>query len=391
MSDRTVHVVGAGPAGLAAALYLARAGWRPVVFEQADDVGTRFNGELQALDNWSSEEDAATLLAGFGVTSRTRLDPVEAVTFFGPARRPHTLSGTRPLVYLVERGSGAGTLDRSLKDQAEAAGATFCFGEPVTHSDARHVVVATGPREGDARVERVAFETDHADAAIGFLDENLAPGGYASLLVRGGRATLSTWIFDPVAQTEPRGTYLGRALEAIRKVTGCAVHAPRRSGGFVSFSVAPPWSRGRLRFVGERAGFQDALWGLGLRHALLSGVLAARAVVMDEDYDALCRRFLVPGLEVALANRILRGQLPPERYEWALARAAEGNAMAALRRLYQPTRTTAVLHELARQGAHPPQAEPACHGERCRCLWCEHGPHAELETPLAVPPEPADC
>jgi flavin-dependent dehydrogenase len=128
--------------------------------------------------------------------------------------------------------------------------------------------------------------------------------------------------------------------------------------------------------VGERAGFQDALWGLGLRQALLSGVLAARAITMGEDYDALCRELLVPGLEVALANRVLLGQLPPERYEEVLRRAASGNAMAALRRLYQPTRTTAVLHELARFGPHPPLPEPACHGEDCRCLWCEHGPEA---------------
>src|SRR5262245_66677095 len=55
--SRTISIAGAGPAGLTAAINLARAGYEVVVHEQHPDVGMRISEDFQVIENWSSGDD----------------------------------------------------------------------------------------------------------------------------------------------------------------------------------------------------------------------------------------------------------------------------------------------------------------------------------------------
>jgi flavin-dependent dehydrogenase len=381
MKRQEVHIIGAGPSGLAAALYLARAGLRPVVFEQAHDVGARFQGDFQGLENWSTEEDVTETLAALGIEVNFRCAPYDMGAVYDPSGHRTPLQTKRPLFYLVERGSDPASLDQGLKRQALAAGAEIQFGVRMEHTTADKVIVATGPRTPSAVARGLVFETSHSNGFYAFLGDHLAPQGYAYLLVHDGRATLATCLFEEFDQAQP---HFERTLEAAVDAMALDIHDPRPFGGYVDFGLRRPWTRNdRLYYVGERAGFQDALWGFGLRYALRSGMLAARAIAMDEDYDALVEEHLVPRLKASLANRVIFSQLGNHGYAWALRRLPSLDVMALLRRHYRPTTAKGVLYDIGRH-LHSPRQEPACNRDDCTCLWCEHG----LPT---APPEMEGC
>ena len=56
-SKDIIEISGAGPAGLAAALFIQRAGGRVRIYERRKDVGGRFHGDFQGLENWTTDTD----------------------------------------------------------------------------------------------------------------------------------------------------------------------------------------------------------------------------------------------------------------------------------------------------------------------------------------------
>ncbi len=54
---KKIIILGAGLSGLTAAINLAKSGYTVDVYEKNKDVGMRFNGDIQGLENWSDKKD----------------------------------------------------------------------------------------------------------------------------------------------------------------------------------------------------------------------------------------------------------------------------------------------------------------------------------------------
>jgi uncharacterized FAD-dependent dehydrogenase len=171
-----VAVIGAGPAGLFAALHLAQGGLRPILLEQGKPVETRAQ-DVSRLMHWGQLQERSNLCFGEGgagtwsdgkLTTRIGAPQVrhvlEALVQMGaPARiltdgKPHL--GTDRLIALLKR----------LRAHLEGAGAEIRFGCEVVGLDVdarqrrlRGLTLADGER---VEVERVVLATGHSSRRL---------------------------------------------------------------------------------------------------------------------------------------------------------------------------------------------------------------------------------
>ncbi len=379
MYDHRVHIIGAGPAGLVAAINLAHRGYDVIVHEQKKNVGQRFQGDFQGIENWSTEEDAEEFLHSIGVFVNFRFEPFRSVDFYGPDLCRTSIKTSRPLFYLVERGTMEWSLDQGLKRQALAEGVQIQFNDKQETLPGGWVIVGTGPKAADAIAKGIVFQTSHPDLCVGFLDNRIAPKAYAYLLVNNSRATFATCLFKDF---QNEGNYFQRALERMQSVADIDIRDPKEFGGYINFFLpANPAldnpsmiKHGQVLYVGENAGFQDALWGFGLRYAMLSGYLAAVSIKTGLFYDDLCDRHIRPCLETSLTNRWIFSILGNWGYRRLLKKMSkEEDTIKALREYIQTSRSKKLLYQIARRWYKTRLIDKQCMHEDCNCVWCRCG------------------
>lgn len=382
--SRTVEIAGAGPAGLAAALAVVQGGGQARVRERRSEVGGRFHGDFQGIENWTGEGDALEELAARGIESSFDHAAFRECVLFDPEGREYAVRSKEPLWYLVRRGPGAGTLDDSLKRQALAAGVAIEF-ESAADRLPEGGIVAHGPRRADVIAVGYVGETDMADGAFAAVSDALAPAGYAYLMVWRGRATLATCLFEDFHNEQ---AYLGRTLDFFQKRVGLQFRNETKFGGYGNVSVRTELTRGNLLFAGEAAGFQDALFGFGMRYALVSGHLAGVAALDGgpASYVRACAQRLQPLARAAVVNRFAY-HLGRARGYRLLARrvSATKEPRTWLRRYYGGGWWTGLSYPLAhtwltrRGDANLAAGCP----DGCDCTWCRcnhngapaHGKH----------------
>ncbi len=296
-----IRIAGAGPSGLAAAIALARAGRQVEVHEAKRDVGMRFIGDLQIIEASSEREPVETFLDRIGVARNFYFRPADWAMFYDAHGKARAIHSGQPFGYFIRRGAEEGTLDRGLLAQAQEAGARVIFNSRL--DPAKADVVATGPATPDGLAKEMTWATSADERVDVYFDHRLAPGGYSYLFILDGIATFGCAIVSGFKQIDD---YFDRSLAAAKALHGFEIPVEFRTGySYMNFHLKTGATANGSRFVGEAAGFQDYLFGLGIRYALTSGNLAARSILESRDFDELWQESLGPKQETSLVNRFL--------------------------------------------------------------------------------------
>ncbi len=329
---KPVTVMGAGPSGLTAAINLAKAGYPVEVYDKKADAGGRFYGDLQGLENWSEKQDVLEDFRACNLSINFDCDPFTALYLTDGEGTDKHFTFSRPLFYLVKRGTANGSLDQALKHQALQNGVSINLGKAVSEKEAD--IVAKGPEGAPicAIDKGIIFETSLPDMAIGIVNDELAYKGYAYLLITGGYGCLCTVMFD---QFKAIDEAYEKAKAKIEQIVDLDIKNPTKVGGRGTFNVKGIFRQNGRFYVGESTGLQDALWGFGIRFAVQSGHMAAQSYIHGDDYQSRAYDYFQPKRKATIVLRYLYEKLSKNGYSFLIRHtASKSNTIQFLRRAH---------------------------------------------------------
>ena len=260
-----IHIMGAGLSGLAAATTLAKAGIEVHVHDIREDSGQRFDGDFQALENWSMDADFFDQLRSWGY------DPGEfKATEFMEVDLIHpddeiTKTHSPKIAYrIVERGTSEHTIDQGFKRMALAAGANLHYKSRVKEEDCQ--IIACGPKGTSAVAYGEIFRTKHPNHIAFQMNDKLAPGSYSYLIIIDGIGLICTCLWR-----KQRGSdrFLNETIAWYQKhYPDIDIEPIKRVGGKGDFTINKNYFQDGRYYVGESGGLQDFMWGFGMRMAV---------------------------------------------------------------------------------------------------------------------------
>jgi len=268
------------------------------VANAAMDLG--FDDEqIDIAEHTALSSTLVRLSARIGIDRNFYFRPADWATFYNHRGVGRVIRSSEPYGYFIRRGAEENTLDRGLLAQARALGVNVTFNSRLNDAD----VVATGPASPDGLAREMTWRTDDAERIDVYFDHKLSPGGYSYLFILDGIATFGCAI---VADFKRIDDYFDHSLASAQKLHAFVIPQETRTGySYMNFHLKDHASAGSSRYVGEAAGFQDYLFGLGIRYALTSGYLAARSILENRDFDELWHAEFGEKQQTSLVNRFL--------------------------------------------------------------------------------------
>ena len=350
MKTDPIRIAGAGLSGLSAAICLAQRGHSVEILERNRESGQTRHADWDAIENWTTEEDFLACLAGWGIEPFFENRAPLWFEVYDPKGDCYRVELPRPFFYLLKRGTGPGSIEQTLKEQALAHGVTIHYNRAAAQDEVD--IWAAGARSaGFFLGTGITFRTKHPDVVAGLVDTLAAPKAYAYLVIVDGFATLSVVLTRDFKQA--RG-YLEYCLKAFQRYKSFDMQDVRQTSGFGGLVSAFWQTPSHLITVGEAAGLQDFLWGFGIRHALHSGHLAARALDEGLEYSKLVARDIHPLVRASIINRMFYDRVGNRAYT-ALIRhfAASQDLPSRIRPWYRGLPLHRIMWPLAERRYRP--------------------------------------
>lgn len=328
---KPVNILGAGLSGLSAAINLAKEGFQVNIFDVRKDSGARFEGDLQGLENWTTENDILDDMKEMNIKVNFHCNPFKRV-ITTDGKKTFETDYPRPLFYLVKRGTMEDSIDQGLKRQALEAGVKINYN---SRFEGKADVVAIGPKM-ESKVlygidKGIVFDTDIDDIAVAIFGDEFAYKGYSYLLVSKGYGCIATVLLD-------RFHLVNSCLEKTKglmiKMFGLEVENEKGVGGFGNFIYPPRLEEDGTLFVGEAGGLQDGFAGFGIRYATTSGYLAAKSFVNKVSYkDSIDKRF-TNQLKASVVNRFMWETVGGRKIDFLEFGSKRTNPLKYLGKLY---------------------------------------------------------
>ena len=337
MKSEPVHILGAGLSGLSAAIILSKNGYDVHVHEIRSDSGARFDGDFQGLENWTGSKDFFDEMREWGLDPDSfKSDAFSVVDLIHPDDEI-----TQPITdgvafRVVERGTDEHCIDQGFKRMAIEAGATIHYGSKRDPEECQ--IIAAGPKDSSAVAFGEIFHTDHPNHVSFQLNDKLAPGAYSYLIIIDGIGLICTCLWR---KQKKSGRYLNETIAWYESHYELNRRPIKRVGGKGDFSLPDKYFHDGRYYVGEAGGLQDFMWGFGMRYAITSGVLAAKSILGEGDYESEVRKNLVPLIKISATNRFLMNRMGDNGFKmvaryWMRDQRKKGDGLEFMRWVYTP-------------------------------------------------------
>jgi flavin-dependent dehydrogenase len=313
-----IKIMGAGLSGLSAAINLSKQGHKVDVFEKRNDCGKRFLGDLEGLENWSSNTDIIEDIKSMNIKTNFNHSPFKNIVITD-GKEILRNSSKKPFFYLVKRGAIDHSIDQGFKQQALDSGVNIHFNSKISKNDVDIISTGVEANKPFAIAVGIRFETEMEDIAVALLNKKASNKGYSYLLVDKGYGCMCS--VNVYTKQVNANEYFKKTYDIFTKLFDIKIKNEKRVGGVGCFLIYPRYYENGIIRTGEAAGFQDLLWGFGMRYAITSGYLAAKSINEKVNYKKLIKKSFSKWLKTSISNRFLVDMFGDKYYtnlmDWA--------------------------------------------------------------------------